>query len=172
MPIEKVIVLEDDQIVRNNLENCLRRRRYDVASVATIAAAQECLAKDNFDVIFLDVRLPDGDGTDLLKLIQARPQKPLASKPEAPIMPKRKEKSAPKPPQAPPPEAIWNALEGITPVTFMDLEAEHCRWPVTGGFCGCQKDDDSSYCSTHRALASHPASPLRLLNPHRTSLST
>jgi hypothetical protein len=102
-----------------------------------------------------------------------RPQRPLASKPEAPIMPpSRKEKSAPKPPQAPPPEAIWNALEGITPVTFMDLETEHCRWPVTGGFCGCQKDDDSSYCSTHRALASHPAAPLRLLNPHRTSLST
>jgi DNA-binding NtrC family response regulator len=78
MPIEKVIVLEDDQIVRKNLENCLRRRRYDVASVSTIAAAQECLAKDNFDVIFLDVRLPDGDGTDLLKLIQTRPQRPLA----------------------------------------------------------------------------------------------
>jgi DNA-binding NtrC family response regulator len=78
MPIEKVIVLEDDLIVRKNLENCLRRRRYDVASVATIAAAQECLAKDNFDIIFLDVRLPDGDGTDLLKLIQSRPQKPLA----------------------------------------------------------------------------------------------
>jgi DNA-binding NtrC family response regulator len=78
MPIEKVIVLEDDQIVRKNLENCLRRRRYDVASVSTIAAAQEFLAKDNFDVIFLDVRLPDGDGTDLLKVIQSRPQKPLA----------------------------------------------------------------------------------------------
>ena len=77
MPIEKVIVLEDDLIVRKNLENCLRRRRYDVASVSTIAAAQECLAKDNFDVIFLDVRLPDGDGTDLLKLLQTRPQRPL-----------------------------------------------------------------------------------------------
>ncbi len=77
MPIEKVIVLEDDLIVRKNLENCLRRRRYDVASVSTIAAAQECLGKDNFDVIFLDVRLPDGDGTNLLKAIQSRPQKPL-----------------------------------------------------------------------------------------------
>jgi DNA-binding NtrC family response regulator len=77
MPIEKVIVLEDDQIVRKNLENCLRRRRYDVASVSTIAAAQEVLSKDNFDVIFLDVRLPDGDGTELLKALQARPQHPL-----------------------------------------------------------------------------------------------
>src|SRR6266571_8246450 len=78
MPIEKVIVLEDDAIVRKNLEQCLRRRRYDVASASTIAAAQEYLEKDNFDIIFLDVRLPDGDGTDLLKAIQSRPQKPLA----------------------------------------------------------------------------------------------
>jgi DNA-binding NtrC family response regulator len=77
MSIEKVIVLEDDLIVRNNLEQCLRRRRYDVASVSTIAAAQELLGKDNFDLVFLDMRLPDGDGTDLLKTIQQRPQKPL-----------------------------------------------------------------------------------------------
>jgi len=77
MPIEKVIVLEDDAIVRNNLEQFLRRKRYDVAAVATIADAQEYLAKDNFDLIFLDVRLPDGDGTELLKSIQQRPVKPL-----------------------------------------------------------------------------------------------
>jgi len=77
MSIEKVIVLEDDLIVRNNLEQCLRRRRYDVASVSTIAAATELLGKDNFDLVFLDMRLPDGDGTDLLKTIQQRPQKPL-----------------------------------------------------------------------------------------------
>ncbi|HEX4266095.1 MAG TPA: sigma-54 dependent transcriptional regulator [Verrucomicrobiae bacterium] len=77
MSIEKIIVLEDDLIVRNNLEQCLRRRRYDVASATTIAAAQELLSKDNFDLIFLDMRLPDGDGTDLLKTIQQRPQKPL-----------------------------------------------------------------------------------------------
>src|SRR5579862_4037759 len=77
MSIEKVIVLEDDLIVRNNLEQCLRRRRYDVASVSTIAAATELLSKDNFDLVFLDMRLPDGDGTDLLKTIQQRPQKPL-----------------------------------------------------------------------------------------------
>ena len=77
MSIEKVIVLEDDLIVRNNLEQCLRRRRYDVASASTIAAAQDLLGKDNFDLIFLDMRLPDGDGIDLLKTIQQRPQKPL-----------------------------------------------------------------------------------------------
>lgn len=77
MPIEKIIVLEDDLIVRKNLEQQLRYRRYDVASASTIAAAQEILTKDNFDLMIVDVRLPDGDGTDLLKQLQTRPAKPL-----------------------------------------------------------------------------------------------
>jgi DNA-binding NtrC family response regulator len=78
MPIEKIIVLEDDMIVRKNLEQLLRQRRYDVAAVGTIEAATDLLGKDNWDLIFLDVRLPDGEGTDLLKQLQQRPQKPLA----------------------------------------------------------------------------------------------
>ena len=77
MPIEKIIVLEDDLIVRKNLEQQLRQRRYDVAAVASIAAAQELLAKDTFDLMFVDVRLPDGEGTDLLRQLQSRPEKPL-----------------------------------------------------------------------------------------------
>src|SRR5580658_368523 len=77
MPIEKIIVLEDDLIVRKNLENQLRQRRYDVAATGTIAGAHEILAKDTFDLIFVDVRLPDGEGTELLRELQSRPQKPL-----------------------------------------------------------------------------------------------
>jgi DNA-binding NtrC family response regulator len=77
MPVEKIIVLEDDVIVRRNLEQQLRQRRYDVASAGTIAAAKELLAKDNFDLIFTDVRLPDGEGTDFLRELQTRAQKPL-----------------------------------------------------------------------------------------------
>ena len=78
MSIEKAIVLEDDPIIRNNLENFLRRQKLDVASAPTIAAAREFLAKDNFDLIFMDMRLPDGDALELLKELQTRPQRPLA----------------------------------------------------------------------------------------------
>src|SRR5580704_16840493 len=77
MPIEKIIVLEDDQIVRKNLEQQLRQRRYDVAATGTLAGAHEFMAKDTFDLIFVDVRLPDGEGTELLRELQSRPQKPL-----------------------------------------------------------------------------------------------
>jgi DNA-binding NtrC family response regulator len=77
MPIEKIIVLEDDEVVRKFLEEVLRHRHYDVAGVETIAAAREYLAKDSFDLVFSDVRLPDGDGTQFLRELQARAHKPL-----------------------------------------------------------------------------------------------
>ncbi|MGA2246159.1 MAG: sigma-54 dependent transcriptional regulator [Verrucomicrobiota bacterium] len=78
MSIEKIIVLEDDAIVRSNLENFLRRQRFDVASAPTLAAAQDFLNRDSFDLIFMDMRLPDGEGIELLKQLQTRPQRPLA----------------------------------------------------------------------------------------------
>jgi len=78
MSIEKIIVLEDDPIVRNNLETYLRRQRFDVASAPTLAVAHDYLNRDNFDLIFMDMRLPDGEGIELLKLLQSRPQRPLA----------------------------------------------------------------------------------------------
>jgi DNA-binding NtrC family response regulator len=77
MPIEKIIVIEDDLIVRKNLEQQLRNRRYDVAAVETMSAANDYLAKDNWDLMLVDVRLPDGEGTELLRELNARPQKPL-----------------------------------------------------------------------------------------------
>ena len=77
MPIEKIIVVEDDQIIRRSLESQLRQRRCEVFSTATIASAKEALTKDTFDLVFLDVRLPDGEGTDWLKELQLRPQRPL-----------------------------------------------------------------------------------------------
>jgi DNA-binding NtrC family response regulator len=78
MTIEKVIVLGSEYGLRTNLENYLRSHRYDVAPASTIAMARGYLNKDSFDLIFLDLTLPDGDGLDFLKELQARPQKILA----------------------------------------------------------------------------------------------
>jgi DNA-binding NtrC family response regulator len=77
MAIEKIIVLESNSGSRNSLEQYLRRCRYDVAVAPTIADARDYLSKDNFDVVFSELQLSDGDGRDFLKEIQERPQKPL-----------------------------------------------------------------------------------------------
>src|ERR1700689_2042269 len=77
MPIDKVIVVEDDPILRRNLEQQLRQHRYDVAGTGTIAGVRELMERDTFDLIFLDLRLPDGEGSELLREIQSHPQKPM-----------------------------------------------------------------------------------------------
>lgn len=78
MAIEKVIVLDDELIIRKSLEAQLRKKRYMVASASTIAEAEALLEKDSFDLIFMDMRLPDGDGIDLLERMSQMPARPLA----------------------------------------------------------------------------------------------
>lgn len=79
---------------------------------------------------------------------------PRAPKPEKWTMPARKlDKSARTPPKEIP-DDCWSPLRDCKPVAIYDLQPFHCRWPVAGGFCGCQKHDDAGpYCSTHRVIA-------------------
>jgi DNA-binding NtrC family response regulator len=77
MAIEKVVVIDDEPIIRRSLELQLRSKRLSVSLCSSIADAERCLAKDNFDLMFVDVRLPDGDGTDLLNRLAATPDRPL-----------------------------------------------------------------------------------------------
>ncbi|MCX8089320.1 MAG: sigma-54 dependent transcriptional regulator [Verrucomicrobiae bacterium] len=77
MPIEKIIVLDDEPALRMTLERQLSRRGYDVATASCLREARALLAQEACDLMFVDVRLPDGDGTDLLRHLQIQPQKPL-----------------------------------------------------------------------------------------------
>jgi DNA-binding NtrC family response regulator len=77
MPIEKILLLEDDLPLRKSLEQQLKESGHDVACASTLSAARELLAQDSYDVIIADVRLPDGEGTDLLDQFRDRVQRPL-----------------------------------------------------------------------------------------------
>ena len=77
MPIEKILVVEDNEIMSKDLAHQFRQRRFEAVNVTTLASAREQLGRDTFDLLFLDLRLPDGEGIGLLRELQARPQKPL-----------------------------------------------------------------------------------------------
>lgn len=77
MAFEKIIVLDDEMIIRKSLEAHLRNKRYSVASASNIADAEALLSKDEFDLMFVDVRLPDGKGTDLLERFSREPSAPM-----------------------------------------------------------------------------------------------
>ena len=77
MAIEKIVVVDDELMIRKALETQLRNKRYSVASTGNLKGARKILARDSFDLVFLDLRLPDGEGTDLLEEIMAKADGPM-----------------------------------------------------------------------------------------------
>ena len=77
MAIEKIVVVDDEMMIRKALETQLRNKRYSVASAGDLKGARKILSRDSFDLVFLDLRLPDGEGTDLLEEITAKTEAPM-----------------------------------------------------------------------------------------------
>ena len=77
MAIEKIVVVDDEMMIRKALETQLRNKRYSVASTGDLKGARKILSRDSFDLVFLDLRLPDGEGTDLLEEIAAKTEAPM-----------------------------------------------------------------------------------------------
>jgi len=77
MAIEKVVVVDDDPTIRRSLELQLKGKRLTVALCASIGEAERAVAREPFDLMFVDVRLPDGNGTDLLARLNSQPRKPI-----------------------------------------------------------------------------------------------
>ena len=77
MAIEKLIVLDDDVTIRKSLAEKLRSKRYTVAESDSIAKTLALLSKDQFDLVFVDGRLPDGNGHELLEHYQNRSDAPM-----------------------------------------------------------------------------------------------
>ncbi len=70
----RVLVIDDEKNIRTTLAVCLEGSGCEVTAVASAAAALEALERAPFDIAFLDLRLGDGDGLDLLApLLAARP---------------------------------------------------------------------------------------------------
>jgi DNA-binding NtrC family response regulator len=62
-----LLVVEDETLLRKQVASHLERRGADVTSAGTLEAARNFLAHLDFDLVLLDVHLPDGKGTDLLQ---------------------------------------------------------------------------------------------------------
>ena len=63
----KVLIVEDQQRLGSFLEQGLKECAYTVTWVQSCASARDALADSAYDVILLDLGLPDGDGIDLLR---------------------------------------------------------------------------------------------------------
>ena len=61
-----VLVVEDDALLRKRIAARLEALGAELVSVGSVAEARRLLAQRGFDFAFLDVNLPDGNGTELL----------------------------------------------------------------------------------------------------------
>ncbi len=67
--MRRILVIEDDDILRENVELLLRSGNVGITGVGTIADARAELAATRFDCIVMDLVLPDGTGYDLLEMM-------------------------------------------------------------------------------------------------------
>ncbi len=66
MPRAEVLVVDDEPSILTTLKTALRLEGYSVDVAGGVKLAHERATKKSYDVILLDVALPDGDGVDLL----------------------------------------------------------------------------------------------------------
>ncbi|ANE55189.1 response regulator [Methylomonas sp. DH-1] len=67
-----ILLVEDDPVLADGLSHTLRQSCYDVTSAATATYAEGMLLAKNFDLIVLDLGLPDMDGQKLLRNLRTR----------------------------------------------------------------------------------------------------
>ena len=79
MIIKNVLVIDDEPDIRELLEITLARMDLNAVSCKDVASAKQALTKAKFDLCLTDMHLPDGDGLDIVKFIQAEyPGLPVA----------------------------------------------------------------------------------------------
>ena len=72
----RALVVDDEQIIRDIMEDILASERggVEATAVGTCEDALHLVGEQDFDVIFIDVCMGDGDGVELLRQIrQTRP---------------------------------------------------------------------------------------------------
>src|SRR5678815_1113428 len=75
----RALVIDDEPDIRELLGITLERMNLDVTTADTIGAATRELRGGAFDLCLTDMRLPDGNGLDIVEWIQThKPQTPVA----------------------------------------------------------------------------------------------
>ena len=75
--MKRIFFVEDDASLRSGLTFALEKQGYAVTAAATRAEAESLWRADAFDLVILDVSLPDGSGYDLCRKIRQTSQVPL-----------------------------------------------------------------------------------------------
>jgi DNA-binding NtrC family response regulator len=63
----RILLVDDDVAFTSATQTLLRAEQHDVSTVGTVAEASGALRREVFDMLFVDLSLPDGSGLELIK---------------------------------------------------------------------------------------------------------
>ncbi len=63
----RILLVEDDDLLRKSITHLLRKWGHDAMACDCLAETRDAMDGSTFDLILLDMRLPDGDGLDFLE---------------------------------------------------------------------------------------------------------
>jgi DNA-binding response OmpR family regulator len=72
----KVLLVEDNVRLKDLVSEELIKHGFVIDGVSSLADAKDMFATFQYDLILLDLSLPDGDGLDLLKLVTSKKNPP------------------------------------------------------------------------------------------------
>jgi two-component system, OmpR family, response regulator VicR len=75
--MKKILLVEDNYAITMGLKYLLESNNFEFNNVSLIKEAKEILLLNNFDLIILDITLPDGDGFSLCKYIKEKYNIPI-----------------------------------------------------------------------------------------------
>jgi len=67
----RILIIDDDRLVVDSLRQVVEKAGHEAASAAGLAEALAAVRSRPFDIVFCDVRMPDGSGLDILPEIRA-----------------------------------------------------------------------------------------------------
>lgn len=72
----RILIIDDDDAICSSFTFVVKRMGHEARSVNTLRAGLDLTREEPFDVVFLDVRMPDGNGLDALPQIKGTPSAP------------------------------------------------------------------------------------------------
>ncbi|WP_457749842.1 response regulator [Sulfurimonas sp.] len=69
--MKNILIIEDSKLINNIIKRELSALGFSVAQAFTLSAAKEHLSRQKFQLIILDLHLPDGEGSELIANIQS-----------------------------------------------------------------------------------------------------
>jgi DNA-binding NtrC family response regulator len=77
VPLDRILIVDDDLIIARLLEQICTQANLGFAHAPDLTTANSLILRETYDLVFLDVRLPDGDGHQFLERLMTLPDRPI-----------------------------------------------------------------------------------------------